>query len=400
MSGTTRRLLAARTLRATSQGILIVAYTLYLKELGWSGAGIGAVLGGYGVWTAFWTLVIGPLTDRYGSRPFLLTFEVLVVLCGIACTFSDHPWVLGAATIIAGFGRGQTGAAGPFSASESVWLAEALPASERGPVYSLNAGLGFFGMALGSLLAGWIPNLHRWLPGTLAYRPMFSFTAVLAVIGFCILATTPGGVGAAPRGETGPLPSPSSWKPRLAFLALTNAFNGIAIGLTNPLIAYWFAVRFGVGPAALGPVFFLAFLLTGCASLITGRLSRSMGIVPAVVASRTIGVGMFVALPLVPTLRWAEWIYIGRSAVNRGTAGARQAAVLSLVPKERRGLAIAVNNVSMQLPGAAGPAIGGWLMGHGELSLPFFLAAGLQAGYLFLYTRVFRGLPRNMDPDA
>src|SRR5690606_2831076 len=60
-------------------------------------------------------------------------------------------------------------------------------------------------------------------------------------------------------------------------MALINALNGVAIGLTGPLLVYWFNVKFGVGPGALGPVFALTYIVTGLASVWTGKLTERMG---------------------------------------------------------------------------------------------------------------------------
>jgi MFS family permease len=62
--------------------------------------------------------------------------------------------------------------------------------------------------------------------------------------------------------------------------------------------------------------------------------------------------------------------------------GARQAVGLKLVGSGRRGLAASLNAISMQVPRAIGPVIGGWLLEANLLALPFSVAAALQAGYL------------------
>jgi hypothetical protein len=62
-----------------------------------------------------------------------------------------------------------------------------------------------------------------------------------------------------------------------------------------------------------------------------------------------------------------------------------------LVRDERRGLAGSLDNRSMRLPGAIGPAVAGWLAGIADLHLPFYLAAVLQMGDVVLFGTVFRG---------
>jgi MFS family permease len=171
---------------------------------------------------------------------------------------------------------------------------------------------------------------------------------------------------------------------------VTNAFNGVAIGLTGPLIAYWFYLKFAMGPGKLGPVLAVTFVLTGLAALATGALTRSFGIVRSVVVGRALGLGLLVLLPLTPTYHLAAAAYALRSALSRGTVGARQALAVNLVGDARRGLATSLNTVSMILPATVGPVIAGMLLERGHLALPFFFAAVLQLIYLVLYTALFR----------
>ncbi len=64
-------------------------------------------------------------------------------------------------------------------------------------------------------------------------------------------------------------------------LMIANVMNGAGVGATGPLIAYWFAVRFGEGPAEIGPLMAGGFLMAAVASLATGWLSKWLGIVQA-----------------------------------------------------------------------------------------------------------------------
>ena len=68
----------------------------------------------------------------------------------------------------------------------------------------------------------------------------------------------------------------------------------------------------------------------------------------------------------------------------------RQALVVGLT-RDRRGLAASLQNVSIQIPRAVGPLVAGFMLHAGMLRAPFFAAAVLQASYLVLYARFFRG---------
>ena len=393
---TTRRLVLARLLRSVGQGALVVDFSLYLHALGWSGFAIGLLLSAAGLFGVALSLPLALAGDRFRRKPFLLGYEVLALLTGLTALLTARSGPLVVAAVVGGFGRGANGAAGPFSPSEQAWLAEEVEPGRRGLVYSLNTALGFFGMGLGALCAILPPAWAGWLPGALAFRPLFVLVILSAGGNLLLLA------GAAER-HRGDVARSGGQQGRetahrenqvLGKLVFINTFNGLAIGLTGPLISYWFALRFHVGPAAIAPVMAATFVLTGVASLATGRLTERIGVVRSVVRARLVGLVLLLLLPVMPVYWLASVTYLLRSAFNRGSAGARQALTIGLVREERRGLASSLNAVSFQLPQSFGPSVAGYLLGAGLLTLPFYAAALLQAIYLFAYGRVFRDYDR------
>lgn len=400
---TTRRLLIARALRSVGQGALVVDMALYLNALGWSGIAIGGVLTGAGLFGAAVSLLIGRTSDQLRRKPFLLAYETVSLLCSLVALLTAQTVLLTGAIVLAGFGRGANGAAGPFSPAEQAWLAEEVPPTRRGRVYSLNTAVGFFGMGTGALFA-MLPALwNGWLSGALAYRPLFILVA-LSAIGNLVL------LGRARESYRGPTRAADDTARQhaaaikrdenriLSKLVFINGFNGLANGLTGPLLSYWFALRFNVGPAAIAPVMAATFFITSGSSLLTGRLTEHFGIVRSVVWARFVGLILLVLMPLMPAYWLASLIYLLRSAFNRGSAGARQALTIGLVRDERRGLATSLNTVSFQLPRSVGPTVTGYLLDADQFALPFYIAAFLQAIYLVAYDRVFRGHEPPREP--
>ncbi|HET7560183.1 MAG TPA: MFS transporter, partial [Limnochordia bacterium] len=200
----TRRLLITRAARSIGQGVLVVDFALYLNALGWSAAAIGAVLSASSLFGAALSLMIGPISDRWGRKPFLLVYEGLVAISGLVAVFTAHPWLLAAAAVVGCFGRGANGAAGPFGPAEQAWLAEAITPKQRGTIYSLNNAIGFFGMGLGAVFTGLVPLWQGALPGATAYRPLFAWVLAANAFNFFLLRRTPGG-----ERPAAPPPSPS-----------------------------------------------------------------------------------------------------------------------------------------------------------------------------------------------
>ncbi len=172
-------------------------------------------------------------------------------------------------------------------------------------------------------------------------------------------------------------------------LGLVNAINGLAVGLTGPMMVYWFSLKYGVSTAAIGLTVSMGFLLTGISSIINGFLAQRFGMVKSVTWMRVIGSVLLLILPWVPYFSVASVIHVIRSAINRGTQGNRSALSASITRDHRRGLATSVNALSMRLPSSIGPTITGYLFESGLLYVPLLLTATLQLINAGLYQKIF-----------
>ncbi|MGC9270062.1 MFS transporter [Acidiphilium sp.] len=371
--------MAARLARSVSQGALVVDFALYVTKLGWHPAFLGVVFALAILFAIVLTAAIGPASDRLGRKQFVLIYEAISVLAALIGLLSQAPLLLAFAAIIGGFGRGANGAAGPFAPAEQSWLSGYIERRDFGAVLSLNTAIGFFGMALGAVLAGVIG----------ARQALFLLPLIASLVATMLLVLTPDrqrsvepprrDEGASARAENGLL-----WR-----LAGLNVLNGTGIGLSGPFMSWWFAAKFHVDAGAIGPALAIGFAAAGGASLTSGHLTRRLGTVRTVVLMRGIGLISLFVLPFAPSFAAATVIYAVRSAFNRGTAGARQAVALGLVRSDRRGLAASVNNISVMVPRGVAPAVAGLLFEADALALPFLLAGLFQGAYLVLYPRVF-----------
>lgn len=396
-----RLLLAARTARSLGQGAMVVSFTLYLQALGYSGPAIGLVLMAGLVFGALLTLLVGPLSDRRGRRGLLLAYETASAAAAVAAALTRSEVVLIAAATVAGFGRGANGAAGPFSPVEQAWLARAVSGALRRRVFALNATCGFVGMACGAALAALSAGLGSALGRLQSYRLLFLIPLLGSLLAIALLAAARDSGTHADAGDAEAPPDPTRERQivreenrQLRRLAGTNALNGLAIGTIGPLIAYWFARRFLRGAESIGPALAVSFLLAAAGSVLGGVLSARWGAVRSVLWMRLCGLVLLVAVAFAPSFLPAAALYALRAAFNRGTLGARQTVAVELTRARRRGLAASVQSLSMQLPRAVGPVLGGWMIHIGRFALPFLFAATLQAVQLALYQRFFGRLDR------
>lgn len=394
-----QQLIMARFLRSIAQGALAVDFTLYLKVRGWSASEVGLLLMAGGLSGAALSLLVGIVSDRIGRRVFLLVYEIGLIIGTGLIVLDPRVWILVMAAALFGFGRGANGSSGPFAPAEQAWLAQSIPAPRRGNTFSFNAGLQFWGMGIGSLLAAILPHLLPGVHGAEAYLPLFWLNLLMAIVNLFQIASLrevkpdTSQVEASPSRSTGAKsvegPTVAQRENRaLTLLVVVNMVNSLGVGLVAPLLPYWFNLKFGVGPTEIGPVYALTFFLTGVSSLIVGRVSERVGLIRSIVVPRLLGVVLLVAIPFMPAFFWAAVLYVVRSMVNRSSVGARQAFSLGLVRDQRRGLASSLNAVSWGLAASIGPAVGGWIIGMGSLALPFIAAACLQLGYVVLFPTV------------
>lgn len=385
---------------------MVVDLTLYLKDLHWSGAAIGGATSAAGLFGAVLILAVGVLSDKKGRKPFLMVYEVLTLLAALAASLTTQALVLVLGIVIAGFGRGQSGAAGPFSPAEQAWLARHVDRSNRGPIFSLNNAVGFVGMAIGAVIGG-IPALIPSRDPLISYRPVFLMVGLISLLCMFVLLGMKETSQAPSTSEVRePLREPETRTPApgentvegkirkqeniaMLKLALVNSLNGLAVGLTGPMMAYWFSIRYGVGTAMIGATLATGFLMTGISSVFNGFLAQRVGMVKSVTWMRIIGSVLMLALPFMPSFAAASLVYVVRGAINRGTQGNRSALSASLTRDERRGLATSINALSMRLPSSVGPTLTGYMFDAGMQSMPLILTASLQLANAAIYQWLF-----------
>ena len=389
-----RLLLAARAIRSVGQGVTVASFTLYLHELGYRGTAIGTVLMAGLSFGVLMTLIVGPLSDRRGRRGLLLIYEAAAALAALAAMISTNEAVLIVAATVAGFGRGANGAAGPFAPVEQAWLARELDGAARNRAFSLNATFGFLGMAAGSALVALPAAFGHGFTDLASYRLLFAVPlggslAAMALLAMAREQASVPVVTTADGARNADALLTRAENRQLRRLAFTNAINGFAIGTIGPLMAYWFARRFGESAEWIGPALAASFLFAAVGSVFGGMLSARIGAVNSVVRMRVVGLAALAAVPLAPLFGEAAALYAVRAAFNQGTAGARQSVAAGLTRPERRGLAASVQTLSLQIPRAIGPVLGGWLIHAGLFATPFLIATALQALYLYLYRHFF-----------
>jgi MFS family permease len=396
-----RLIFAGRALRSFSFGWLSVILALYLDRRGFSAGEIGAVFSATMVEDALLTMLLSTLAARLGPARVMAATAPLMTLGGLLLAIADsRGWLLVGAVLGTLSPNGQE--AGPFAPMEQALLPATIRSGTTVRVFSWYNVFSFLPAAVGAAAAGaclgW--QLRSGTGDVAAYQRMLVAYAG-AGAALCALyirlarsTTLPGPVAAGER-----LGALGLGRSRRHVLELTGlqALDALAGGfIIQALLAYWFRLRFGASPEALGALFFGTSLLSAVSFLAASRLAEKVGLLNTMVFTHLPSNVLLLLVPFMPSFVSAAVVLLARHLLSQMDVPARQAYTVALVTPEERpaaaGLAVSVRALAQ----ACAPALSGLTMAAATPA-PFLLAGGLKIAYdLGLFLR-FRRVPLGGD---
>jgi MFS family permease len=388
-------LFAGRALRTFSFGFLSLALALYLAARGFSVAAIGGVLTATLVEDAVFTALVAGLVNRLGRRRLLTACSLLVSFAGAMLAAGDHPWVLIVGAVLGTLSpSGQE--AGPFSPIEQALLPATVSREARTRAFAWYNVAGYIPAALGSLAAA------AWLKvaAMAGMEELTAFRALLWCYAACGIALALLYQRLSPAVEASAPPLPAARmglhrSRRIVFeLAGLQALDSLAGGfIVQSLLVYWFHLRFGVGPGALGPLFFGTNLFSAVSFLVAARVADRVGLLNTMVFSHLPSNVLLCLVPLAPSFPVAALLLLARHLLSQMDVPTRQAYTMALVAPDERPAAAGFTTSARGLAQAVAPVISGLALQRAASGAPFFLAGGLKIAYdLALYFR-FRNVP-------
>ncbi len=400
LRGDVAALFASRVLRLFAYGFLSVVLVLYLLASGLGERRIGLLLTLTLAGDALVSLWVTTRADRLGRRRMLLLGAALMLLAGVvfASTHAFVPLVVGATLGVLSPSGNEVG---PFLAIEQAALADVVAPGERTAVFAWYSLVGSFATALGALAGGALAE-------TLQARgaaPLASYRVV--VLGYALFGAllVPVFLRLSPRVEPPPTHRvegrPEYFQADLGLgpsrgvvLELAGLFSLDAFAggfIVQSFVAYWFHVRYGVAPAALGGIFFGANMLAGISSLLAVRLARRIGLLATMVATHLPSNVLLLLVPLMPSLPLAIAMLLARAAISQMDVPTRQAYTMALVTPGERSAAAGVTGIARTVGASLSPLVAGPLYASAALaSVPFFLCGGLKIVYDLAVWRAFR----------
>ncbi|MCY3747639.1 MAG: MFS transporter [Acidobacteria bacterium] len=345
--------------------------------LGVGVADVGLAISAYSFAAAAAALVMGPLSDARGRRPYLLLGAALMLTAAavIALTPSYAAFVV--ARIAAGF------AGGTIAALAVAWVADLVPYQRRGKVMAF-----LMGGAMGAAILGQVGA--AFAAARFGHPLVYAALALLAALTLAMLGALPeGGSRENTRGPFGRqlaghlefLRSPVHRTAAFAAFCMSGSLVGISAYASGWLqeVRGFSLEQVGVLYGGLGAAIMAAQLIAGPLADRLGK-RRFTVLTSGVVAAMTPVLPWLSSTPLVVAL-----LLFGCLAVAR--IAAFTALRSELVPRNRRAGFLGFSNVFSQLGIAAAVAAGGLLYPYGFEPV-CWLMAGLGLLALVLITRV------------
>jgi len=394
-------LFQTRFIRLFAYGSISVILIFYLVGLGLSESQTGLLLTLTLVGDTVISLFLTTRADRVGRRRMLIIGALLMTAAGLVFAATrNFVWLLIAGTI--GVISPSGNEVGPFLSIEQAALSHVVADRTRTEVFAWYTLVGSFATALGALVGGTLSQaLHQATSSQVrGYRAVVVLYSVLGlVLAFLFMRVSRGAEASVSDSQVasglGRLFGIHKSRQVVAKLSGLFALDAFAGGFVlQSFAAYWFYLRFGVKPAALGAIFFWANVLSGFSALLASRLAARFGLIRTMVATHLPSNILLLLVPLMPNLPLAVMVLLARFSISQMDVPTRQSYTMAVVSAEERSAAAGVTGVARTTGSAISPLFVGFLFARPALiNLPFFIAGGLKIIYDLLLYRAFIKLP-------
>ena len=366
---------------------------LYLARLDLSVTMIGVVVSAGLAGSAVAALIATLAADSLGRRRFLLALAMASAVGGLAVAMASSIGMLlvfAFAGMVNGMGRDR----GAALVVEQAILPATASDDRRTSVFAFYNILQGAGAGLGALIAG-TPNLLRRGAGLTelgALRlTMGAYGALMLVTALLYTALT--AQVETPPAQPAALRISAHSRGLLFRLSALFALDSLGGGfLTQALIAFFFARRFGVGVGTIGLLFFSASIANAVSQFGAAYLARRIGLINTMVFTHIPANLSLVAVAFAPNFIVAAALYLLRELMIQMDVPTRQSYVMAVVRPEERTFASGVTHLVRLGGWAIGPAFAGLFMEGVSLGAPLVAGSLLKVLYDILLFVSFRHL--------
>ncbi len=367
-------------------GFLSVAFSLYLKFLGFDYVQIGVVLTLTILSSALYTFVISFVADRIGRRKTLVFFALTDFAAG-ALLFSSTAWW---APVLAGIVGNMTvgaGEVGPFLSLEQAMLPRTCASERRTFAFSVYNFVGYGASAVGAGLAALAS-----VPSPDQLRPFFLGYLASGLIGALLYSRLSKQVEteAAPTKRAVLSPESRPIVYRLSALFAIDSFGGGFIG--GNILSLYFAERFGLDLASLGLIFLATQVVTALSFFLAASIARRIGLLRTMVFSHVPSNVFLIGVAFAPTAVSAVALLLCRQSLSQMDVPTRQSYVMAIVDEADRTPAAGFTGTTRTVTSSISPSLAGYALGNLWVGIPLVAAGTLKLLYDGLIYVSFRSV--------
>jgi len=281
-------LILLSALSVVSLNMFVASLSNIAEEFQADYALVNLSIAGYAGMTAVLLLIMGPLSDRFGRRPVILTGLLIFILASLGCMLADDIWMFL-------FFRLLQGAIISGVVLSNAVIRDMVPAKEAASLMGYLAMAWAVAPMLGPMLGGVLDELFGW-------RASFVAFVAFGVVIFSLCWVDLGETNKAPSAtfakqfQTYPelFQSRRFWGYALCMAFSTGAFYAFLGGV--PLVA---KAMFGMSAATLG--FYMGTITAGffLGSFLSGRYAKRYPLTTMMIAGRIVAcAGLVVGLVL------------------------------------------------------------------------------------------------------
>ncbi len=371
-------IISARGVRTFAQGFVAVLLALYLDKLGFSIVQIGAVLSVGVAGSASSAFLVGLASEKLGRRRLLIVFALISAATGVFLFFVNSFIAL---LFISFFGNLATGSEGPIQPLEQAILPDTAPNEKRTDLFAIYGIVARSGTALGALAAG-IPAILQRASGMdelYSFKVMFLAFSAFQLMGIMLYGSlSPSAEGTVVTKKwMNPLQLPSR---RLIF-TLTGLFSVDHFAgslVTQSLVAYFFATRFGIELSSLAFIFFFSNVLTAVSLWLAAKIANRIGLLNTMVFTHIPSSVFLIAITFTPVGWLAVLFWQLRSFLAQIDVPTRESYTMAVVGQEERVAMGSISIVGRSAMGSAGPLGGDGFVERPVVERPFHSGRGLE----------------------
>jgi len=390
VSGDSRRLLAARGVRAFGDGFVSLLLPAYLLELGWTPFQVGLMATTTLLGSGLLTLAAGLLGQRLGHRRLLLAATGLMVASGLGVASFSTFWPLMLVAFVGTLNPSGVDTS-VFLPAEHALLAQGAEGKARTVAFARYSLVGSLSAAAGALAAALPAFFSRQggLEMRTSLQGMFLLYALLGIAVAILYRGLRTQAANTPDGEPSAGLGPS--RRRVYLLAALFSLDALGGGfVVQSLLALWLYQRFGLSLEAAASIFFWTGVLTAFSYLVAARIADRIGLVRTMVYTHLPSSLCLMAMPFCRELAWAIGLLLLRSALSQMDVPTRSSYVMAIVTPAERGAAASVTSVPRSLAATASPALAGYLLGLSSFGWPLVVGGALKIVYDLLLLAMFR----------